>query len=291
MTKLKKYNTIDDWNNATGLKYPSVGKLSDGTVLFKEPEIKAGDVAYWDGEKVKCAPLRLYSESYGPAIGVVVIPKNFTCDGKIRIMSLAWAGYDNGPSSSYNSKPYGPQEDSSLTNFSFQGQFGISIYFPVEGGANKSSMSSDEKCGYTSTGSYWYGPYSSNDTRNSGFFSCSPSEYRASDDTSGLNNTEVLYNYASGSAAGYCWRFKDGYSNLQWYLPALGEFAFLVSRVRTISATCKHFGFDGMDYDHNYWTSTEATQNGAYTVNPTTGECYMYRKNEYRVYRPFAIID
>ena len=57
MTRLKKYNTIQEWESSNS-EYPSVGLIGDITV-FQTPPVPAvaGDVAYWDGSKVKTTPL------------------------------------------------------------------------------------------------------------------------------------------------------------------------------------------------------------------------------------------
>lgn len=55
---------------------------------LSEETNKAGDVAYWDGSKVRTAPLSSWDASLGAAIGVVVVPEGFATDGKARIISL-----------------------------------------------------------------------------------------------------------------------------------------------------------------------------------------------------------
>ena len=61
----------------------------------------AGDVAYWDGSKVKTTPLSNWSTSLGTPIGVVVVPEGFAPDGKVRIVSLMGVDRNGNQSSSY----------------------------------------------------------------------------------------------------------------------------------------------------------------------------------------------
>lgn len=52
------------------------------------PPVAVGDIAYWDGSNVQTCSLDTYNSSMGSAVGVVVIPKGFAPDGKIRICAL-----------------------------------------------------------------------------------------------------------------------------------------------------------------------------------------------------------
>ena len=42
--------------------------------VIPPPPPKAGDVAYWDGSRVRTVPLDEYNTSMGVAVGVVAIP-------------------------------------------------------------------------------------------------------------------------------------------------------------------------------------------------------------------------
>lgn len=101
MTKLKKYNTLSDWDNATELIYPSVGKLSDGSVVFMEKPNNIGDIAYWDGRAVKTTPYEQYDYSNGPIVGIVIIPKKFAPDERTRIISLYGTSTEGSPTNEY----------------------------------------------------------------------------------------------------------------------------------------------------------------------------------------------
>lgn len=81
-------------------------------------------------------------------------------------------------------------------------------------------------------------------------------------DFNGLSNTQVLVNAGSEyEAANACWNYKDAAnSNLQWYLPALGELCFLMARLGAIDKSLKIMGKNPIfnEDNQNYlWSSTE----------------------------------
>ena len=86
MTKLKKYNTIEAWNNAQGsLKYPSIGYVNKKIKWMNGPT-EVGDIAYWDGEEVKCVSKDRWDASLGSPIGVVVMSSRI--NGASRIIPI-----------------------------------------------------------------------------------------------------------------------------------------------------------------------------------------------------------
>lgn len=86
-------------------------------MLKSEPAL-AGDIAYWDGSKVKTVSQDNWDESLGIPVGVVVVPTGFAPDGKARMLSLQWASSSSTSSTSASTMKWGPTiTDTSLTNY------------------------------------------------------------------------------------------------------------------------------------------------------------------------------
>ena len=49
---------------------------------YVAPPVIAGDIAYWDGSKVKTVSQENWDNSLGIPVGIVVIPAGFAPDGK-----------------------------------------------------------------------------------------------------------------------------------------------------------------------------------------------------------------
>jgi hypothetical protein len=82
------------------------------------------------------------------------------------------------------------------------------------------------------------------------------SSYNAMSSCSGYDNTKGLVNTSEYFyAANECWNYSDGHSNLQYYLPAIGELGFLLARINVINSTLAFLGADTIS-DHGYHSST-----------------------------------
>ena len=196
---------------------------------------KAGDVAYWTGSEIKTIDYKLFSKRLGTPIGVVVIPKGFTPDEKARIVSLYGCDENGNKVNSNVNMIWGPKGvDTSLINYT--------------------KVPTTDNNGSTSTGSSTYGflpsdkfPYDVSyvdpKAKYRGNTPMIPSPYLGNNpnseynkilennnslsDFDGLQNSQTLVSLGSDyMAANACWKYKDGYSNLQWYLPAAGELGY-----------------------------------------------------------------
>ena len=237
-------------------------------VFAKKAEVIAsianvGDIAYWDGSAVKAVPLSGWKDSLGTPVGVVMIPENFIPDGKARIISLTsmndgdylrWdtangigvdstapnfegvVGTDNTGSTTHD--PYGHGQaflPSDRNDWS-----GIQSYVDP---LTKYSRTSEE---LNMVGGMGISP--SPYLRDSGFnpiYSVYNIEGgNALSDFNGLSNTQSLVNEGEQyEAARTCWNYKDtANSNLQWYLPAMGELGFLMPRFELINQSIQAVG-------------------------------------------------
>ena len=227
---------------------------------YNPPPISVGDIAYWDGSSVKTTPLSSWNTSLGTPVGVVMIPENFLPDGKARIISLNILGefaWDTTGDSDYNlvnpalSFRYGPTTDN----------MGSTTYGKYSGYGTNAGLPSDR--------SYWNGEQSYVDPL-SKYYGYSvksyiPSPYlgdefnpayaveleggNALSDFNGLSNTQLLVNEGEQyHAAHACWNYKDAAnSNLQWYLPAMGELGFLAPRFNLINQSIQTVGGTPID--------------------------------------------
>ena len=103
-------SAYEAYKNGSDYVLPNVSYVEDTKEVRYEPyvqEMKAGDIAYWDGSKVNITSVDEWSSSLGTPVGIVVIPKGFAPDGKTRIISLKWASTTNTYSDSAESISWG----------------------------------------------------------------------------------------------------------------------------------------------------------------------------------------
>jgi hypothetical protein len=260
----------------------------------------AGDVAYWDGSKVKTTPLSKWNTSLGTPVGVVVVPVGFAPDGKIRIISLKCVDAGGNQSNSNVSIPWGGfGVDTSLTNYTM-----VPITDNTGSTASASNdygyLPSDKLTGTTSfvdpKAKYYMDSYLIpspylGDTPNPEYYK-TISGNNVLSDFNGLNNTQTLVGLGSDyGAANAAWKYNDGSSDLQWYLPAMGELGYLLPRFNEINNTIAILGGVIIGNNNNFWSSSEYDTYYAYFFE-TTNNCayYTYRIGGLSV-RPFAILD
>ena len=267
------------------------------------PPAAAGDVAYWDGSSVKTTPLSSWNTSLGTPIGVVVVPEGFAPDGKTRIISLKPVDKNGNQSSSHVEMVWGELgTDTSLTNYT--------------------KVPTTDNAGSTSTGSNRYGYLPSdnftgmtsyvdskakyNNTRISIMIPSpylgdapNPEYYKtisgnnALSDFNGLSNTQILVGLGTGyTAANAAYKYKDVASNLQWYLPGMGELGYIMPRFNVINNTITTLGGLAIDGSYNFWSSTEYSDGYAYYLYTDNGDVdYDDKDYGYFYVRPFAILD
>lgn len=252
------------------------------SILKKGSNINVGDIAYWDGNMVKTVPLSNWGTSLGTPVGVVVIPDNFLPDGRARIVSLVNMAHAWGDQFDWYLNELG-NDDTPLTNFQAvpitnnNGAItGNEIYGYLPSDNYSSTISYDDPLSrYSSLSQYSFrvpSPYLGDKGLNPSYSDSSFAN--ALSDFNGLSNTEILFNFVPTNggtfgAACACYEYKDSAgSNLQWYLPSLGELGFLIARLRTITSSITAVG--GIEFtnsiDVGYWSSTEILSSNAWGV-------------------------
>ena len=261
----------------------------------------AGDVAYWDGSRVKTTPLSKWDASLGTPVGVVVVPKGFAPDGKTRIISLKYVDASGNTSTIFKSMLWGPTDtNTSLTNYT---------KVPITDNTSSASTGSNG-CGYLpsdkftgtvsyvdSKAKYYYDDYELyipspylGEAPNPEYYK-TISGNNALSDFNGLSNTETLVGLgADYVAANAAYKYKDGVSNLQWYLPAMGELGYLMPRFNEIKRTITALGGVAVKSSSYFWSSSECSSNYAYGFRTNGGYVDSNSKSYDSYVRPFATI-
>ena len=248
---------------------------------------------------MKTTPYAKWNTSLGTPVGVVVVPEGFAPDGKVRIVSLKCVD-TNGNSVTSNVgmvwELYG--RDTSLTNFTKvpttdnagststgSGSYG---YLPSDNFTRVTSFV-DPKAKYDSTINLIPSPYLG-DVPNSEYSKEISGYNNALSDFNGLSNTETLVGLgADYVAANAAYKYNDGVSNLQWYLPAMGELGYLMPRFKGINNIITALG--GVAVASNFfWSSSEYSNLHANFLGTNLGFVYYGNKVNNNYVRPFSIL-
>ena len=248
---------------------------------------------------LKTTPYAKWNTSLGTPVGVVVVPEGFAPDGKIRIVSLNNADASGNTSTSTVKMNWGPtRTDTSLTNFkkvpttdnagsTSTGSNGNG-YLPSDR-FNGSVSFVDPKAKYNETRNLIPSPYLG-DVPNPEYNKEISGYNNALSDFNGLSNTETLVglgaNYVAANAA---YKYNDGVSNLQWYLPAMGELGYLMPRFNEINKTITDLGGVAVASPY-FWSSSEYVSDYAYYLSTDFGTVGSDSKYFDDYVRPFSIL-
>ena len=271
--------------------------------MLEKPVIAlVGDIAYWDGSKVKTVSQENWDASLGTPVGVVVVPTGFAPDGKARMLSLQWASSSSASSTSASSMKWSNVKvDTSLTNHnrvpttdnagSTTTGSNSNGCFPSDKFTGATSYV-DSTAKYNSTSNMIPSPYLG-DKPNPAYYAPISGYNNALADFDGKGNTDVLValgaDYVAANAAR---NYKAaGAEEIEWYLPAAGELGYMIARFNKIQAALTKVSSPQLDGDCDYWSSSEYASIIAYLVDTNLGSVYGdYKGGDYCV-RPFAIID
>ena len=223
-------------------------------------------------------------------------------DGKCRILSLkavdssgnavsshsliTWGGYGTDTSlTNYNRVPLTDNSSSATTDSKAYG------YLPSDNFSGTQSFV-DPKAYYSQSSNLIPSPYLGDDnTLNPAYCEAISGYNNTLSDFNGLSNTQTLVGLGTKyEAANACWNYKDGVSNLQWYLPAMGEFGFMVVRLKEINNTLNILGGVSVPTDKSFWSSTEYTSSYPYDLGTYNGDVNYYCKKFTIHIRPVAVV-
>ena len=273
---ITNFGTTAEYNSAkSNFDLPHVSLTKDDMMVHYHPLVaKLYDYLYEDGSFGK-------KDATKTAIGVCVIPGGVLPDGKARFMSLkgmTLTSPNEGGSDTYICWGGYGSDIPSLTNFKRV----------VTGDTKAEGTSLDGGC-VPKNGSYSSTPHIPSPID---YFSAYSSA-GATSDLDGKANTEKILavdNAASTAwqaasaitnddstatvhpAAQCCWRFNPGSTNQgDWYLPSIGELAFIMPKFNDLQTAISNVSGVQLNRGHDYWSSTEYVEFGAWRVMPRSG--------------------
>ena len=288
-------------------------------ILKKDNKLdgEIGDVVIFTGSDLQVVKVDQVGQNI--PIGVVVIPRKYATDGKLRIMSLVEMSYLT------------PETGCKPTN---TGEFGSSIYWggnnvDIESLTNYQSVAT--KGGYNMGMAYYYWEdghtnSSANDNNTMPPLFNQDGSLNPDLDTTttilnnypqvlsegmvGQHNTEEIIklqtvdwsgetltnsteagNYPAACA---CKRFHtDGTNAGDWYLPSMYELLFVASKTDTIQTTLETLGDNANKMILNqapYWTSTEGSSTNSWYWYPYYSYFINFSKDSYYLVRSFCAL-
>lgn len=316
----KRYETESDYTSAKPkLILPNVSLVSESSKVYYNPKasIVVGTYLYDDGTTG--------STPNSNVVGVCVIPNGLLPDRKARFMSVKGVNSNNTTGGNdeimiwssnttkavlptqYNSavcvRPNGDTQ--AVTDIIGHDSNRHAVYMPSDKttgvyekgtGLTNPFDSVNEinlKYAYNDNGDHYPpSPYYSNGTLNSNYIATKNSNgdsiTNALSDIDGYTNTQILIEDADVVAAKRCGVFApNNYGKGKWYLPAIGELAFIMPRWNEIQAALG--SVDGgvqLGSGNGYWSSTEYdsriawflyTYNGNVSTSGTKSDAYYVR--------------
>ena len=290
--------------------YLSYCKNTDEVTLFynKKSKYEVGDYLLSSGEVIKNAD---YTNQ--DVIGVCVIPDNFISKMGVNSKARFCALNESTNALMYKTSATEDIELSMFNKIGCVGEVTSGIWTPtnilthnintgcIPGQASHFTKTVNNK--YDS-GTYWYnnlvhhiaspylyvnGEYVFNDGVYNG---CVNGIVSALSDMDGKANTTVIEN-SDHKAAIYCAGYSTaGTSHGDWYLPAIGELAFIMPRFDTINEAISNVGGTSFGKDSIYWSSTQGStldsgSSLAYTIYAKNGVIQDNNKNTNLRVRPF----
>lgn len=270
--------------------------VANNLVLFQEYDsFKLCDIAYLSNNdgKIKTIKASEWQADLGEPIGIVVIPENFLPDGKARIVALnnlsahKWVTDTSTDTSSLTS--YGGVVTTDNQTNTIQA-LTASGFYPSDKWKVSSGIVSDvdSEAYYNNTSTDKIPSPYFNNKLNPSFVEDEPRYTNALSDFNGEFNTSALSNLGSPAASAAT---SYSFGNLHWYLPSLGELAFVGVRWSAINATRTILGFNSMA-EVGYWSSTKGPDATAWVLTLTTRS--MITKNTLTntsFVLPFAILE
>lgn len=176
-----------------------------------------------------------------------------------------------------------------LNNGVVQGVTADYTYLPSDKFSTVTGLDGYSNYKYNNSNKYAPSPFNADGSRNEAYYTTAFSTANALSDFDGVGNTKVLTDLATSQrdwktasvitntretgyypAACCCWRFHTaGTEQGQWYLPACGEFGYVINRISAINTTINkvksvYSSVVGVaELTNFYWSSSEYSTNHA----------------------------
>ena len=229
-----------------------------------------------------------------------MIGSGFAPDRKARIISLTNMSYNGSVLIKWDSEG-GISTDLPLPNFGYvpttdnagSTTSGVAGYGALPSDSDSFTRVTsfvDSKAKYKGSTPYIPSPYL-NDAPNPAYYQ-EIEGGNALSDFNGLSNTQTLVNAGSNyHAAHACWSYKDAAnSNLQWYLPAMGELGYLIPRFKQINESIQAVGGTPVD-EFAFCSSSEVLpEYYAWTLGTLDGGVFNSNKGSNYFVRSVALL-
>ena len=263
---------------------------------YVEPKVpqKAGDIVYYVDGSLKTIGYTEWDNSLGTPVGVITIPEGFAPDGKARMVALsgqkqiAWGTNNDTELTNYTKIPTTDNTDSTSAGSSTTG------YLPSDRLSGDTSYVDPDTKYNVGSPVLIPSPYL---TINNMFIP-NPEYYKEIDgnnalsDFNGLANTEVLVGLGTDyTAANACWNYNDGVSDIQWYLPAIGELGYMIARTDAINEGLNKLAAKTLGGIYLYHSSTEYSSDNTYRAYTGLGTITDVSKTSVGYARPWAVVE
>ncbi len=265
-----------------------------------KPVYSVGNIIYWNGSSLDSIAYTDWDSSLGTPEAIVVVPASHMPDGKARGVCLTGVASDGSQSTSNQSTVYNSSRvDAGLTKYTK-----VPTWSNTEGSTYGSYSSgylpstkftsnicySDSSAGYYNTSNMIPSLYLNDGTINENARMTIGSG-NVLTDFDGKSNTSTIISTlgSTARAANACNKYAtDHILAGEWYLPAVGELAYLMTRWSTIkSALTAVNGVTLLESDY-YWSSSEYSSYNAWELNSCNGYLNWCGKNYYYYVRAFC---
>ena len=264
--------------------------------LNKKTSYAVGDIIYWNGSSLSSIAYTDWDSSLGTPEAVVIAPASHMPDGKARGVCLTGVGTDGSQSTSDVSMFYNSTNvDAGLTKYTK-----VPIWSNTEGSTYGSNSSgylpsnkftsnicySDSSAGYRYTDQSMIPSLYLNDGTVNENARMTIDGGNVLTDFDGKTNTSTIINKlgSTAAAANTCNKYAtDHILAGEWYLPAVGELAYLMARWNTIKAALAAVNGVALLESYSYWSSSEGSSDGAWRLNTNGGNLGFYNK-DYSLY-------
>lgn len=274
-----------------GKAYVSYNNTSYESQFLRLKPVAVGDIIYWNGSSLSSIAYTDWDSSLGTPEAIVIAPASHMPDGKARGVCLTGVGTDGSQSTSMVYMVYNSTNvDAGLTKYTE-----VPTWSNTEGSTYGSNSSgylpsskftsnicySDSSAGYYSTSNMIPSLYLNDGTVNENA-RMTINGGNVLTDFDGKTNTATIINNlgSTAAAANACNKYAtDHILAGEWYLPAAGELAYLMTRWNTIKAALAAVNGVALLESRDYWSSSEYSSYIAWELYSYNGSLDYYGKS------------